>query len=216
MSKRPTPMTAEEQLAVIDYLKSLPKARPVQASPEFRQRFVETVVPVLKDQALSELRRNDQFSPRLITFSVDGHMAIVDVADAMGGNFGDEHSKNSVAKVHRFSATVPFVDLSVFCVETWILRNHDGPYEGSLANHPDAVEGMMFDAIKFNPENGELFQLFYMIDVIKVLGQNRSRNAWQGTVFGEMEQIIDPNDQSIDNKLRMRGRFVVGDPDNES
>ena len=220
MPKRPTDkgLTPEDQKALIAYLKSLPTPKPVEASPEFNEYFRGTVLPALKAQALSELHRHDEFSPRLVSFMRDGSIGIVDVSEAMGGQFGSTVSKDITARIHQFSTRVPGVHTVVFCTETWMLHQTAKPgevpqaYKGSLANHPDRQEAVMFNAIHYNPENGDMMQLTCLIEVLKVLGANRSRAAWAGNKF-DTEIITDTQSKSNEG-MRMTGRFVIGDTEN--
>lgn len=220
MAKRPNDrMSAAEQREIVDYLNKLPEPVPTKATPEFRKYFDDTVVPVLKDQALSELRRTDQFDPRLISFMDDGSMGIIDIGAAMGGNFGSAQSKEITARIHQFSAKVPGVNVVVFCCETWMLHSSvDKPIpeevmQKSIANHPDRKEAMMFNALHFDPKTGAMYQLIAMFEVLKVLGADRSFKAWQGTVYGDTTIVTDPMDEDV--RPAMKGRFIVGDPDND-
>lgn len=221
MAKRPNDrMSAAEQKQIREYLSRLPKPVPTKATPEFRKYFDETVVPVLKDQALSELRRTDQFSPRLISFMDDGSMGIVDIGAAMGGNFGSAQSKEITARVHQFSAKVPGVNVVVFCCETWMLHSTkeqpipEEVMKKSIADHPDRKEAVMFNALHFDPKTGAMYQLIAMFEVLKVLGADRSFMAWQGTVYADATMVSDPMGEP--GQPAMKGRFIVGDPDNDT
>lgn len=213
--KREPVMTPAEEKELMQYLQSLPKPKYVPCSKEIRDYFENTALPVIKDQALSELMRHNQYSPRLISFMLDGSMGIVDVGEAMGDHWGSGWSKDATARVHQFSALVPGVKLSIFCVETWMVTKNmpsqedlDTKYQGSLANHPDKQEAMMFAAVHYAPETGEMMQLIAFVEVLKVLGATSSE-MWRHTKYGKLE-IVDPQD-TIEGRPRMKGRFVAGD-----
>lgn len=187
-------------------------------SPEMREWWEKTALPTLKAQALSELHRNDEFKPRIIGFKKNGMMGVVDVMQATRGMFGDVPSKNATAFVHKISAMVPGTYASVFCVEAWALRsngkeslNRQADKYPNLGDHPDRYEVMMYHMLHYDVDANTMMQLSTMVEVIKVLGADRSRAAWRGTTFGEAN-ITDPNDPK--DGVTMTGRFVFGDPEN--
>jgi hypothetical protein len=202
-----------DAMQLLDMLRSIkPKPKPV--TPEVREWWEKTALPTLKAQALSELHRNDEFKPRLVGMMKGGGMGIVDIAKATGGVFGNSRSKNATAFVHQIAALIPSTYASVFCVEAWALRtNTKGELDRqadkypNLGDHPDRYEVVMFQMLHYEREDNSMQQLATMIEVIKVLGANRSREAWRGTTLGE-ETTTDPMEHS---ELRMTGRFIFAD-----
>ncbi len=197
---------------VWQYLKTLPKPQVAKCSPEIRTWFETQALPTLKNHALSELHRKDACKPMLVSFRDSGGMAVVDVQEAMGGDWGDSESKDHTARVHQISAMVPSVKASVFCVEAWVVRNVD-PKEleehmkTGIKDHPDRGEVIMFHMIHYDHANNALMQLTTMIEVLKVFSADRDPETWSGTKFGT-EEIVDPHG---DDDLAFRGRFIAGD-----
>ena len=198
---------------LLDMLRSI-KPKPVPVTSEVREWWEKTALPTLKAQALSELHRYDEFHPRLIGMMENGSMGIVDVAKATGGVFGSRRSKNATAFVHQIAALVPGTYASVFCVEAWALhgKGHkelDRNIEKypNLGDHPDRHEVMMFQMLHYEVKDNTMMQLSTYVEILKVLGANRSREAWRGTTLGE-ETTTDPVGS---NELRMTGRFIFGD-----
>lgn len=218
MTKERPKLDPKVQSEIVKYLKSLPPPVAAPASAAMRSHFETVVLPVLKAQALSELQRNNEFKPRIISFMDDGSIGIVDVSSALGGNWGTAHSKETTARVHRFSTMVPGVNIAVFCVEAWSLRKDKPTDEDlkmptkSIHDHPDRTENMMFTALHYERETGEMMQLVAFIEVIKVLGARPSSEMWRHTKYGGAT-IIDPMSPEKDG-MAMKGRFVAGDPDN--
>lgn len=209
---------SEKSLALLEMLRSI-KPKLVPCSQEVRDWWEKTALPTLKAQALSELQRNDEFMPRLVGFMKDGTMGVVDVASATGGTFGSAASKDATAVIHKVAAMVGGTYASVFCVEAWAL--HSSGKDGlkrevdkypNLGDHPDRSEVVMFQMLHYEVENNTMMQLQTMVETIKVLGANRSRAAWRATKFGQ-EEITDPLGGG---ELRLKGRFIVGDPENPS
>lgn len=205
---------------LFDALRTIkPVASP--CSPEVRDWWDKTALPTLRDQALSELRRNDEFPPRLIGFTKGGDMGVVDVSKATGGDWGSARSKDATALIHKIAALVPGTFASVFCAEAWGLRaNSKGELDRNhekypnLGDHPDACEMMMFNMLHYERESNRMMQLNTMIEMLKVLGAKRSREAWQGTKLADKVETVDPLDTK--DGPAMRGRFVFGDPESSS
>ena len=128
MTKKPT-LTRKDN-ALLDYLRNL-KPKPAPASDELKQWWDNKALPPLKAQALSELQRHDEFSPRLIGFMEGGDMGIIDVSEAVGGNWGDRQSKDATAFIHKIAALVPGTYASVFCSEAWSLKANSHGETGS-------------------------------------------------------------------------------------
>jgi hypothetical protein len=221
MAKKPD-LTKEEQDALIKYLKALPKPKPAPMRPYVREYFETVALPLLKTQALSELQRTDEIAPRLISFMDDNSIGIVDVSTVTGGTFGDWRSKEATARVHRFSTMVPSVRLSIFVSEVWMLNREgkqitpevleEATKGGSIADHPDRAEGVMFNVLHYDRRTGELMQLMYTIEVLKVLGAKRTREAWRGTQWGTNVMVIDP---MAGGEPKVLGRFSIADPEND-
>ena len=201
--------------AIMDELKKL---KPVAApcSPEVRTWWETTALSLLRDQALSELRRHDEMPPRIFGFmNKDGSdMAIVNVADAMGGNWGSQKSKDATAFIHKITALLPGTYASVFASEVWAVhgqtreeldRNHE-KYP-NLGDHPDRYEMVMFHMLHYEWGTNQMMQLSTMIEIEKVLG-NRSRLAWQHTKLSDKVKTGDPLFPKGDSEMRMTGRFV--------
>ena len=177
-------------------------------------------LPLLRDQALSELRRNDGFPPRIFGFMQGKDtLAVVDVADAMAGNWGSRESKDITAFIHKISAMVPGTYASVFASEVWGLKTNsqgdlDRQYDKypNLGDHPDRYEALMFQMLHYEIGDNRMMQLSTMIEIEKVLGANRSPAAWQGTKLSDTACTTDPLDTK--DGPTMTGRFVFGDPDN--
>jgi len=202
---------------LFEMLKSI-KPTPTACSPEVREWWEKTALPTLQAQALSELHRNDEMPPRIMGFMKDGSTGIVDVVKATGGNWGNIPSKDATAFVHKIAAMVPGTYASVFCVEAWALRasekgefDRDREKYPNLGDHPDRYEVVMFQMLHYDVEANTMMQLATMIEVIKVLGHNRSRQVWRDTKFGEVN-TTDP--LAGDAGQRMTGRFIFGDPEN--
>jgi len=181
-------------------------AKPVPASSAIRDWFDAVALPTLKAQALSELCRRDHFPPRLIGYMEDGGTVPVDVADAMGGTFGDARTKNAAAFVHKLTALLPGCKASVLCVETWALSATPAEPLDSIAKHPDREEAVMVNMLHHDHKTGGLMQLVALLKVIKVLSANPTATTWAGTKFGECS-IVDP----MATAGRFSGRFTVRD-----
>lgn len=194
---------------VYEYLKSLPRPTAVKCSDEIRRWFEITALPILKDQALSELRRKNGCPPRLVSFRDTGGVAVIDLNEVCGGNWGAADTKDRTAHIHLVGAMVPTVKASVFCVEAWSLKHVDRAEmekhrHTGISHHPDRGEAMMFTMIHYDQPNNAIMQLTAMVDVIKVLGQNTSPEAWADTKYGEAT-VSDPMG---DDDMRYTGRFV--------
>lgn len=221
--KRPRKPTKEDEKWMDDFLANLPKPEFAPCSQEVRDWFVNQKLPVLKDQALSELRRNGEFRPVLIGFMANGSMGVVDIAEATHGLFGHAATKDAVAMVHRIGAMAPGTYASVFCCESWILTRQKGDTgfeealkgKQSIHNHPDREEAMMFNMLHYEWETNRMMQLSVMNKLIKVLGANPSPAAWRDTKYDEFELITDPMVRTKDGP-GMLGRFVVSDPENKN
>jgi hypothetical protein len=204
--------------ALLTVLKDL-KPKPVPVSDEIRQWWDLKALPMLKSQVLSELHRHDGFSPRLIGFMKDGgEMGIIDVTNAMGGEWGSQRSKDATAFIHRIAALVPGTYASVFCSEVWSLKaNKQGEFDRnvekypSLGDHPDRFEAMMFQMLHYERENNTMMQLTTMIDVLKVLGEPRRRSMWSGTKLADYTMTTDP----LFGEGKMEGRFIYNEEDND-
>lgn len=208
----------DQKDALLEMLKSI-KPKPTTCSPEVREWWEKTALQTLKRQALSELWRNDEYSPRIMGFMKDGTMGIVDITKALG-TFGDVRSKNATAFVHKIAALVPGTYASVFCTEAWALRGSGGKENfdrqrdkyPDLGDHPDRHEVLMFNMLHYDVDTNAMMQLATMIEVIKVLGANRSRKAWRDTNLGE-DMTTDPLAPGPDG-MKMTGRFIFGDAEN--
>lgn len=195
----------KEAIKYLEYMRALPKPPLVKASDDCHRYLNETILPKLKDQVLSELRRNNGIAPRLIGFMDDGSLGIVDLSKALPVPWGDARTKDTTAFVHQLAARVPGVTASVFCSETWLLRGIEpGQKPRDISDHPDREEAVMFNTLFFQREANTMMQLMAMVLVIKVLGHNTSPKAWRDTQFGETAQTIDPGDHPDINV----GRFV--------
>ena len=226
MAKQPDQyLTKEEQDELIKYLNGMPKPKPVAMSDTVRSFFFETVLPGLKDNALSELWRTDQVTPRLISYMDDTTIGVINLPNAIGGEWGDARSKDATARVHRFSARVPGVMYTTFVSEVWFLSREDKAlppkeelereYKKGIADHPDRREGVLFNTLHFERSTGELMQLLHNIEVIKVLGVHRSRKVWRDTKWGDITMTIDPMAATESGPDRVLGRFIASDPDND-
>lgn len=221
MAKQPDQyLTKEEQDELIKYLNGMPKPKPVAMSKPVRDFFFETVLPALKDNALSELWRTDQLTPRLISYMDDTSIGVINLPNAIGSEWGDARTKDATARVHRFSARVPGVRYSTFVSEVWFLsrqgedaKNVD--FKKGIADHPDRREGVVFNTLHFERSTGELMQLLHNIEVIKVLGAHRSRKVWRDTKWGDVTMSIDPMAAEHGGPDRVLGRFIASDPDND-
>ena len=145
-------------------------------------------------------------------------MAIVNVADAMGGHWGSAKSKDATAFIHQMAALVPGTYASVFVAETWGLHaNSKGELDRqrdkypNLGDHPDHYEMMMFQMLHYEWGDNKIMQLSTFIEIEKVLG-DRSELAWQHTKLADKVEISDPLFPG-EGEQRMGGRFVFGDPD---
>ena len=210
---------AQTMLAMLRSIK--PKAAP--CSPWLRNWWEVTALPLLRDQCLSELRRSDGFPPRIFGFmKQDGSdLAIVNIADAMGGNWGSAKSKDVTAFLHRMAALVPGTYASVFVAEAWALHaNSEGELDRNaekypnMGDHPDRYEMMMFQMLHYEHADNHMMQLSTFIEIEKVLGADRSPAAWQHTKLSDKAEITDPLFPGGSEMRQMTGRFVFGDPDN--
>jgi len=199
---------------LLDILRTI-KPTAVACSPEVRDWWNTKALPTLRSQALSELHRNDEFAPRIVGFMKGGDMGVVDVSKATGGNWGSTQSKDATAFIHKIAALVPGTYASVFCSEAWALRTKNkGVLDRNvekypnLGDHPDRDEVMMFQMLHYDRETNTMMQQSTMIEILKVLGANRSRETWRHTKLSDDVQTTDPIDGS------MTGRFVFGDPEN--
>lgn len=210
MTNQPRPEIKE----LFDVLLSL-NPKPAPCSPEIRAWWLDTGLPTIKAQALSELCRNDEFPPRLLGLMKGGTMGIVDISKATHGTWGNRASKDATAKVHQVAAMIPGTMASVFCVETWVLKSKGPERElnrqmdkyPNLGDHPDREEAVMFNMLHYDADTNTMMQLTTHVMVIKVLGTNRSRRAWADTKWGA-EETTDPH--SPDATMRMVGRFIFG------
>jgi len=187
--------------------------KPVPASDAIRSYLNDKILPELKDQFLSELRRKNGFSPRLIGFMDDGSMGIIDVGKAMDVDWGGRGTKEATAAVHRIASILPGVRASVFCVEMWTLAKPLESHEEmpkDIADHPDRQEGVMFNLLHYDRATNSMMQLMVIVEVIKVLGHNLSPDAWKHTEFGETK-IIDTN---AEYARGTKGRFIYGGGNN--
>lgn len=201
----------EKALAVLKSLmEHMKDVKAAPCSPEQKKWWLDTALPTLKDQALSELRRNDEFKPRLIGFMEGGTMGIIDVAKATGGAFGDSRSKDATAKVHQTSAMIPGTKASVFCTEVWMVHS-DSPIDRkkypNYGDHPDREEAMQFNMLHYDWDTNTMMQLLTSVMVVKVLGVNRSPAVWRDTKYGR-EITLDPHNPEEGH--RQIGRFIFG------
>lgn len=208
-----------EAAELMEFLRTLkPKAAP--ASDEIKQWWNDKALPTLRAQALSELHRHDQFSPRLMGFMKGGGMGVIDVGKAVGGNWGSAHSKDATAFIHKLTALVPGTHASVFCSEAWALgakssgeMDRNSEKYPNLGDHPDRYEVMMFQMLHYEVETNTMMQLSTMIEILKVLGLPRHRGMWAGTNLSDKIMTTDP---LFGEGGRMEGRFIFGGNDDDT
>jgi len=192
------------------------KPTAVACSPEVQDWWNTKALPTLRAQALSELHRNDEFAPRIIGFMKDGDMGVVDVSKATGGHWGSTASKEATAFVHKLAALVPGTYASVFCSEAWALFANKSEIDRqvdkypNMGDHPDRCEVVMFQMLHYEVEANTMMQQSTMIEVLKVLGANRSQAMWQHTKLSDEVITTDPFDGL------MTGRFIFADPENQT
>ena len=212
-------MTETDPKTLLDLLRTI-KPTPSPCAPEVRQWWETVALPLLRDQALSELRRHDEMPPRIFGFmNKDGtDMGIVDVAKATGGTWGTTRSKDATAFIFKIAALVPGTYASVFASEVWAV--HGQTHEEldrnrekypNLGDHPDSYEMVMFQMLHYEREANTIMQLSTMIEIEKVLGK-RTRLSWQHTKLADEVKTVDPLD--LKDGKTMSGRFVFGDPEN--
>jgi hypothetical protein len=208
------PKVMDALLKVLEQLKPVPSP----CAPEVREWWDKTALPLLRDQSLSELRRNDDYPPRIMGFMEGGGMGVVNVSEAMGGEWGSVLSKDITAHIHRIAAVVPGTYASVFCSEAWGLRaNKAGEFERqrekypSLGDHPDAYEMVVFQMLHYERETNRMMQLSTMIEILKVFAARRTPHTWLHTKLADKVDTTDPLDTS--KGATMTGRFVFGDPE---
>ena len=200
---------------IIDILNTLPRPKPVPCSAAIRAWWESTALPLLKDQALSELRRNDAYPPRLIGFMDDNSMGMIDVGKAFGAvPWGDGRSKDITARVHQLSARIPGVKAAVFCSEAWAAtlkgrRREDLPDNLGDWHDPDRKEVMMWSMLHHDWSDNTMMQLQTMVDVLRVLGTRRSRTTWAETKYGTAT-TDDPM------TVMTKGRFIYNDKENDT
>jgi len=148
-----------------------------------------------------------------------GTMGVVDVSSATGGEWGSVASKEATAFIHKIAALVPGTYASVFCSEAWALRanskgelNRQNDKYPNMGDHPDRDEVMMFQMLHYEIEANTMMQQSTMIEILKVLGANRSRETWRHTKLSDDVKTSDPH--SGKEGYRMTGRFIFGDPEN--
>src|SRR5882672_1739650 len=203
---------------LLDMLRTI-KPTAVACSQEIQDWWNTKALPLLRTQALSELHRNDEFKPRIVGFMKDGTMGVVDVSSATGGEWGSVASKEATAFIHKIAALVPGTYASVFCSEAWALRanskgelNRQNDKYPNMGDHPDRDEVMMFQMLHYEIEANTMMQQSTMIEILKVLGANRSRETWRHTKLSDDVKTSDPH--SGKEGYRMTGRFIFGDPEN--
>ena len=196
----------------------------VPASEEFKKWFAEKCQPVVLDQCLSELRRNDMVPPRIMGFMDDGTMGIVNLLDTFP-TWGDAFTKNVTAKVHVMSARTPGATCSCFISETWVVKVKkedvkdieeawDKHKDQNLEDHPERAESVTISALKYSWETNHMMQLFVVAEVLKVFGE-RTPTAVAGTQLGEII-VVDP---LMQGRHIFKGRFIPsskGDDDGKS
>lgn len=200
--------------AINEYLEKRGPPAPVTCSPSFRSWYDTVALPLLRDSALSELRRTDQIKPRLCGYFEDGRMQAVDILPMLpNGQFGDQHSKDMTAAVQRKLSMIPGTKASVFVSEVWTLSTEIEPGDDEefrhkdISKHPDREEAVMLNTIHYDNFKHEWMQLITTIPILKVFARQRTMQTIRGTKLGEAK-VIDPLDMEYS---RMRGRFVVGD-----
>ena len=213
--------TIPDPQTVLALLRSIrPKAAP--CSPWLRNWWEVTALPLLRDQCLSELRRSDGFPPRIFGFTKqDGSdMGVINVADAMNGDWGSAKSKDITAFIHRIAALVPGCYAAVFVSEVWALHaNSEGELDRqrdkypSLGDHPDRYEAVMLQMLHYEHADNRMMQLSTMIEIEKVLGADRSPAAWQGTKLSDTARTTDPLDTK--DGPTMTGRFIFNDTEED-
>lgn len=209
----------DEQLTTITKMIEDLKPEYAPCSLTMRAWFETTALPFLRDSALSSLWRYNRFEPHLFGFMEQGPPGIINLQtafDKQGYGWGDVRSKNITAHMQRVSACIPGTVASIFCVETWVLKNitmEERKKYDSIHDHPYREEALMFNMLHYNWSLNQMMQLTCMLDIVKVLGKNVSPEHWRSTTLGA-PQIVDPMDR-VEGRPRMVGRFIPGAPDKD-
>lgn len=182
-------------------LKKLTKVNTKKVVPlteECRAWFMSQL-GVLKPLTEKIIASGDDHVPALFVYSkelVDGREQCAIMPVTQFGEFGDADSKNHVANMQRYFAEQGFTRACIFLVETWLLKQ-DNPGKvkefpkGSIAEHPDREEAMMYNLL-YHDDEDNLQQMLAMYPI------KRPENVLGEPVF------IDPQGTSF-----MSGRFVA-------
>lgn len=200
------------------YLEARGRPAPVPCSPALRQQWETSIYPLMRDQCLSDLRRNDETRPRLTLVDLNGELRAIDVMNAAQSSVFDVAARNHVSRTHQVTACIPGVRMSVFTVETWMLSASVDDKERmrimtsgeSIHDHPDREEAVMAIMLSCDQDRWEMSQIHSLAPIIKVLGQNRSRQAIRDTTLGE-PMHSDPMGQG--HYAKLKGRFVYDNED---
>lgn len=202
----------ETLLQVLDKL----RPKPAKASQYCRAMFEGKILPFIRDQMLSDLRRFNGTAPRLWLFSGDGKLlSAVDLDKACRGGWGEGNTKDVTAGIHRAIVMLPQVWAAVLATESWVLKVDGPPTEvpESIADHPDRGEALMLSMLHYEYGTNEMMQLSAMAEVIKVLGHKTSREAWRHTDCRSftINDPLEPALMSDGTTLGETGRFVYAD-----
>ena len=191
------------QADVINELRKMPRrVLKVVGNTDVGRAYFEQKVDQLLVKTKEIIASGEEHVPTLFIYSnarVIGEVEKVAIVPIQ--QFTNSTHKDVVAGLHRYLASAPFVRAVIFLVETWTLAQSGDKddkmpeaFKGSIANHPDRREAVMFNML-YHDDADNLQQMLRMYT-------KRGKELSDEDVM-----TIDPTGNTPDGGL-MTGRFV--------
>lgn len=193
------------QAGVINELRKMPRRNlKVVAMTEAGKTYFEQKVEQLLPKTREIIGKGEEHVPTLFIYSNPKTLGEEDgkerVAVVPMTQFTNTTHKDIVAGLHRYLASAPFVRAAIFLVETWTLLGVTEADQrtinkmGSIANHPDRREAVMFNML-YHDDSDQLQQMLRLY-------------TKRGTELSDEDVMtIDPTGSTPGGGV-MSGRFV--------